>query len=252
MGDKDGDLQAVENFPMDTVIPMAALFYSSHFSEIFEVDDKFVTLGFSLNHFKMLTEKQNKMLKAVKHDFYNPTNKNDDDALFQLSIDDNLFNSLTAVFASVDKSFSGREIMKQNPKTRPFLNMLTTSTIGTVLPTFKEEYGDDKNIDIMFSPSHSLFLAGFPNTKMTGIYIDKNGNWKVQINIVMNLNVETSPRNWEAARDIYMTAVFKMKTQVDDSNPFSKKFSWTPKNVEITNLKVLKGDEEMQMEQMMI
>ena len=146
----------------------------------------------------------------------------------------------------------GREIMKQNPKTRPFLNMLTTSTLGTVLPTFKEEYGEDKNIDIMFSPSHSLFLAGFPNTKMTGIYIDKNGNWKVQINIVMNLNVETSPRNWESARDIYMTAVFKMKTVVDDSNPLSKKFSWTPKNVEITNLKVLKGEEEMTMEQMMI
>lgn len=57
MGDKDGDLQAVENFPMDTVIPMAALYYLTHFSEIFEVDDKFVTLGYSLNHFKMLTEK---------------------------------------------------------------------------------------------------------------------------------------------------------------------------------------------------
>jgi len=68
----------------------------------------------------------------------------------------------------------------------------------------------------------------------------------------MNLNVETSPRNWEAARDIYMTAVFKMKTVVDGSSPRGKKFSWTPKNIEITNLKVLKGDEEMQMEQMMI
>ena len=42
-----------------------------------EVDDKFVILDYSLGHFKMLTEKQNKMLKAVKHDFYNPTNKND-------------------------------------------------------------------------------------------------------------------------------------------------------------------------------
>jgi len=67
---------------MDTVIPMAGLFYATHFSEIFEVDDKYVTLGYSLGHFKMLTEKQNKMLKAVKHDFYNPTNKNDQDALF--------------------------------------------------------------------------------------------------------------------------------------------------------------------------
>lgn len=126
--------------------------------------------------------------------------------------------------------------------------MLTTTTIGTVLPTFKEEYGEDKNIDIMFSPSHTLFLAGFPNSKMTGIYIDKNGNWKVQVNIVMNLNVETSTRNWESARDIYMTAVFKFKVAVNDTNPFTKKYSVTPKNIEITNLKVLKGEEEMQME----
>lgn len=72
------------------------------------------------------------------------------------------------------------------------------------------------------------------------------------MNIVMNLNVETSPRNWESARDVYMTGVFKFKVVVNDTLPYSKKFSWIPKNIEITNLKVLKGEEEMQMEQMMI
>lgn len=64
----------------------------------------------------------------------------------------------------------------------------------------------------------------------------------------MNLNVETSPTNWESARDIYLTAVFKFKITSNDTNPFTKKFSFTPKNVEITNLKVLKGEEEMSME----
>jgi hypothetical protein len=64
----------------------------------------------------------------------------------------------------------------------------------------------------------------------------------------MNLNVETSKGNWEAARDIYMTLVFKFKIQVDSSNPFRKKFSVTPKNLEVTNLKVLKDEGEMEME----
>lgn len=192
------------------------------------------------------------MLKSIKHPFFNEKNFQGDEALMQFAIDDNFFNSLTAVFASVDKSFSARELAKTNPKARPFLNMLTTTTIGTVLPTFKEEYGEDKNIDVMFSPSHSLFLAGFPNQKMTGIYMDKNGNWKIQVNLVMNVNVEVTPRNWESARDIYVTAVFKMKVTSNQTSPFSKKFAWTPKNLEITNLKVVKGEEEMSMEQMMI
>jgi len=63
MGDKDGDLQAVENFPMDTVIPMAALYYLTHFSEIFEVDDKFVTLGYSLITSKCSPKSKTKCLR---------------------------------------------------------------------------------------------------------------------------------------------------------------------------------------------
>lgn len=83
-GDKKGEMAYIENFPMDTVIPMACIYYITHFSEIFEVDDNFVALGFSLMHFKMLTEKQNKMLKAIKHPFYNEKNKRGEDALFQI------------------------------------------------------------------------------------------------------------------------------------------------------------------------
>lgn len=121
---------------------------------------------------------------------------------------------------------------------------MTTDAVGTVIPTFPDEYGYKKALDIMYSPSHALFLEGFPNSKMSGIYIDKNGNWKFQINIVLNLNVETTPRHWEPAREVYMTMVFKQKITVNSTNPFNKKFAWTPKNLEITNLKVLKEGKE--------
>lgn len=63
--------------------------------------------------------------------------------------------------------------------------MLTTSTVGTILPQFTEDYGHNKKIDIVFSPSHALFLDGIPDSKMSGIYVDKNGNWKIQINLLM-------------------------------------------------------------------
>ena len=59
------------------------------------------------------------------------------------------------------------------------MEMLNTSMLGAVVPEFTEEYGANKKIDIVFSPSHELFLDGVPDSKMSGIYMDKNGNWKV-------------------------------------------------------------------------
>lgn len=61
-------------------------------------------------------------------------NENGYEALIQILLDDNLFNSMSAVFASVEKTFSARELLKGNPKTAPFLNVLTTTTIGAALP----------------------------------------------------------------------------------------------------------------------
>jgi hypothetical protein len=48
----------VDDFPMDTVIPLACLYYATHFSDSFEVTDDFVTLGFSLSKFNLLSDKQ--------------------------------------------------------------------------------------------------------------------------------------------------------------------------------------------------
>ena len=57
-GSKGGDMENIKNFPMDTVIPMAAVYYTSKLAETIEFDENFLSLGYSLQHFKMLTEKQ--------------------------------------------------------------------------------------------------------------------------------------------------------------------------------------------------
>lgn len=46
--------------------------------------------------------------------------------------------------------------------------------------------------------------------------------------------------------------MFKFKVAVNEVNASTKKFSITPKNLEITNLKVLQDGQEEEMEQMMI
>lgn len=83
---------------------------------------------------------------------------------------------------------------------------------------------------------------------MTGIYIDKNGNWKVQVNLVLSIEVETDRNTWEPARSLYLTLVATAKTQMDDKNPFAKQFILTPKNVQLSQVKMMKGEEVMEME----
>ena len=56
---------------------------------------------------------------------------------------------------------------------------------------------------------------------------------------------------WEPARNMYISFVVKVKLQMND-NPFDKKFVFTPRNIEMSNMKVMKGTEEMPMEGMMI
>jgi hypothetical protein len=57
---------------------------------------------------------------------------------------------------------------------------------------------------------------------------------------------------WEPARNMYMTFVLKMKLAKNDTNPFDKKFVFTPRNVEMSQMKVMKNGEVMEMEGMMI
>jgi len=168
-------------------------------------------------------------------------------------IDDNLFNSFSSVATTIDKMFSVRTLMKNYPNSQKFLTMLTTSTIGAVMPQFTEEYGENKKIDIVFSPSHDLFLDGIPDSKMSGVYMDKNGNWKVQLNVPLQINVETLPNMWEPVRNLYVTMVAKAKlVQKSDEDGSNKVLILNPRSIEMSQMIVKKGEEEVQMEQMMI
>lgn len=152
----------------------------------------------------------------------------------QLIIDDNFFNSFASILASLDKTISMRSLLKGNPKAKTILDMLTTSTIGTILPEFINEYGENKKVDLVLTPSHALFQEGIPNSRMSGIYMDKNGNWKFIINVNALVNVETLPDMWDPIRNIYITLVAKFKFTTDATNPFNKVFKFMPKTIEMS------------------
>jgi hypothetical protein len=150
---------------MDLAVPFVALFYASQFSDSLEFNKEYIDVGFSMKHLNMLNARQEKLLKPITGDFYKEVDSKGNKALAQIMIDDNLFNSLFSVILSIDKMYSLRELAKGNIKFKPFLDGLTTSAVGALLPEFIEQYGHAKKIDLVFTPSHEFFKDGFPDAK---------------------------------------------------------------------------------------
>lgn len=165
------------------MLPFVGLYFGASFADSYELTEKFIELEFSFNRLKMLTDKQLSLLKPIEGGYYNEVNAQGLEAFTQLIIDDNLFNSFASILASVEKTISARSVLKGNARAKAFLDMLTTSTIGTVLPEFINEYGENKKVDLVLTPSHALFQEGIPGSRMMGVYMDKNGNWKFIMNI---------------------------------------------------------------------
>lgn len=82
----------------------------------------------------LLKKSQAKQLKKVESEFYKETNVKGEEMLAQLYLDDNFFNSFFSVFTTIEKMFSARDLAKPYPASKPLLDMLTTSTIGAVMP----------------------------------------------------------------------------------------------------------------------
>ena len=249
---QDAKKERIGNFPMDLAVPFVTMMYATQWAENVKLSEKYMEMDFSMQHLGLLKKSQTKLLKNIMGEFYKETNEKGEELLAQININDNLFNGFSSAMTTIDKMFSMRDMFKFYPNAQPILQMLTTSTLGKVMPQFEEEYGSGKDIDLVLSPSHDLFLDGIPDSKMTGVYMDKNGNWKVQLNIPAQINLQTLPGMWEPIRNLYITMIMKLKIQQNSENPDDKKWVITPKAVEMSQMKVMKGDEEMQMEQMMI
>lgn len=82
--------------------------------------------------------------------------------------------------------------------------------------------------------------------------MDAQGNWKIAINVMAKLKVEMSPGEWRDARKIYMTVSIKMKTGPKDENNPHGEFSIQPKTIDISQLKIMQGDQDLPMEAMLV
>ena len=69
-----GKVDAFPAFPVDTVLPFVGLYFGASFADKYEVTDKFIEMAFSFNRLKLLTEKQEALLKPIEGSFYNEVN----------------------------------------------------------------------------------------------------------------------------------------------------------------------------------
>jgi hypothetical protein len=87
--------------------------------------------------------------------------------------------------------YSLREFMSFDPRFAVFKQLLTTTTLGLAIPSYKEEYGDGKPIDLVGTASHSFIASGLGESMTpTGLSIDKNGNCELTLNLGAQMIIE--------------------------------------------------------------
>jgi len=146
-------MQYMQKIPVSSMLPAFMLNFGALLSEKIVFAGNFVEYGLSPVSLNLITKRVNDKLKEIETQF---ENDNNDDA-FQLIIDENFVNTVFASVATVDKMYSLREVMSKDPRFAMFKTLLTTTSIGMILPSFKDDYGDGKAIDLVGTLSHDFF-----------------------------------------------------------------------------------------------
>lgn len=187
------------------------------------------------------------MLKPIDSAFAPMRDEKSQSAL-QLIIDENFPNSYFYRLISADTKLSMREFMSTDPRFALFRQLLTTSTLGMAIPSFKEEYGEGKAVDIIGTLSHEWISEAVEGMTPSGVSLDSKGNFKVFANIGAQIIVEKKKGKWEDSRKLVMTVGIKGKMFIADAEFDNRTLVILPRGFELTNLKIFKGDEEQFLE----
>jgi len=88
---------------------------------------------------------------------------------------------------------------------------LNTGLLGKIIPSIKDQYGDDTQLDVMFTNNHEVFVDGVPDAEPMGIYFEKNDRVRLVLNLHIDLRLDHSG---ESIRHIYLTLNVKGKAAV--------------------------------------
>ena len=244
--------------PVESFLPFLLMKHLGSFAKNFVITENHLEYGFdpemAFYDPRRSNKKKQSMMKEIKSEFIKPSDGSDPKAI-QLIIDENAVNSYLLEFVMVETSLSIRQALAMDPRTRSAVNEMKTKYIGMLLPEITEEFGDDRNFDIMISLSHSLIKDQLEGQRVTGFNLDKNGNFRFTFNVYAQLLVEKSEARgqWQEARAFYIGLTFKGKILVEETNPVNKMMVIMPKTAELSSVKILDAaGEEKVVEQMML
>lgn len=167
--------------PITSIVPLFGIYYLSLTSDDVIFSNKFIEFQYSPSKFKLISDRAYDRLKEIESEF-EPEQEGEAERAIQILIDENSINSVFAHLATMDTLYSLRKVFAKDPRFQVFQQLLTTSTVGMILPSFKEDYGEGKPIDLIGTLSHDFIAEKVDNINFSGISLDKNGIIKAQIN----------------------------------------------------------------------
>lgn len=145
---------------------------------------------------------------------------------------------------ALDQGLSVRKTLHLLPNGLEIGEILQTSAVGLVIPSFVEDFGEGNRLDIVINPAHSAFQKGVPTAKPSGFYFEKKGIFKVQINVAANINVEMEDGEWKPIRSVYFSVFAKSKFTVNEKDPKNKTWTYQTKSLDIANMVIRDSEGE--------
>jgi hypothetical protein len=172
----------------------------------------------------------------------------------QIILDQNLINGALGQFLKIEKAYSLRDLLNVDPRLAVMKQLLTTTSVGMLVPSFKEEYGENRPINLVLTASHEFMTNGLgDDVTPTGIQLEANGNFQVTLNVGAQLIVENKQGVQEEARAVYCQLALKGKMFVADAQHENRTFVVLPKSLQMPVFKVMNSaGEEQFLEQMLV
>jgi hypothetical protein len=245
----NGDKDSLSQLPVESLAPILILKHMSALATFMDLAPDHIEVGYDpelgFSRGKPSAKKQ-ALLAEIDSQF------SEGDFAFQFLIDANFINTYLLEFIMVEESFSLEKYLSYNPKTAPMAKAMNTRIFSTILPDIEKLYGA-KRFDVMLSMSHTLIGQNLENAKITGFSLDKNGNFRVNLNLFAQVLVDTTGnKNWVMVREIYIGLTYKGKF-VQKEKDGANYLLIVHKQAEVSGVKILdEKSEEMVVEQMMI
>lgn len=179
-----GKEAVISKLPALSLAPVVGLYYATFLAERVDFTDSYIEYEFSPVSLKLMKPKNlhKEFIKKIDTKFADSDNSEEPSAL-QLIVDENLINVVMGMFLKIDTMYSLRELLAADPRLVMMRQLMTTTTIGMAIPSFKEEYGEGKPIDLVLTSSHEFMTSGLGSVNPTGVSIDANGNFQGLVNI---------------------------------------------------------------------